>query len=214
MHDILTRTSTKAPPLIPRLRALVPRRTDMTFEDALAVAERQAEELLTISGATYDPAPDDIIATIPQLAIELADSPVSSLRFWDRRRGRWVIQLSRSDDELSRRLHLAYEFKHILDAGTRHRLYRGSPTASTMCQAEQAAYHFAGCLLVPTRALSRAWWSGMRDVRQLANYFQVSTDILKVRLSQIGLIPSNAITDQFKFALARGMRREWQGVAA
>lgn len=173
------------------LRAVIPRhRRDLTYRDALRIALRQAEELQQLHAAFDGPVPDTAITTVPRIQVELVDSPVSSLRFWDPQQHRWVIQLAASDRESTRRFHLAYEFKHILDYGRRHYLYRGDEDHTTNCQAEHAARHFAGCLLVPPTALTHAWVTGMRDTAALAGYFAVDPAVIEARLAQIGLGPT------------------------
>lgn len=173
------------------LRALVPRRAgNLTYRDALRVADRQAEELHGLHGIVDGPVPETTVTNVPNLYIELVDSPVSSLRFWDQTHGYWVIQLAASDSETTRRFHLAYEFKHILDYSRRHYLYRGDEDHTTNCQAEHAARHFAGCLLVPSLSLTHEWASGVRDTTALAEYFKVDPVIIDARLAQIGLGPT------------------------
>jgi hypothetical protein len=173
------------------LRALIPQRgPDLTYRAALRIAERQAEELQQLHAAFDRPVPDSAITTVPHIHVEIVESPVSSLRFWEARQHRWIIQLAASDAESARRFHLAYEFKHILDYGRRHHLYRGDDDHTTSCQAEHAARHFAGCLLVPSVALTHAWVTGMRDTTALAGFFAVDPTVIEARLAQIGLGPT------------------------
>lgn len=170
------------------LRSLVSRRNHaLTYRDALRIAQRQAEQLHQLHGTFDGPIPNSIITDLPQLHIELVDSPISSLRFWDAGQQQWVIQLAASDAEPTRRFHLAYEFKHILDHNRRHQLYRGDEHHTTTCQAERTARHFAGLLLVPSVALADAWAAGTRDITTLATLFEVDATVITARLAQIGV---------------------------
>ncbi|MBH0779928.1 ImmA/IrrE family metallo-endopeptidase [Nocardia bovistercoris] len=176
--------------MLAHLRSLLPRRDQpLTYRDALRIAQQQAEELHHFRGVLDVQVPDSIITSLPQLHIELVDSPISSLRFWDAAQQQWVIQLAASDTDTTRRFHLAYEFKQILDHNRRHRLYRGDQHHTTACQAERAARHFAGLLLVPSVALADAWTTGIRDITTLATLFAVDATVVTARLAQIG-VPS------------------------
>jgi hypothetical protein len=178
-----------------QLRALVPRRAgNLTYRDALRIADRQAEELHRLTGIVDGPVPQTTITNVPNLHIELVDGPVSSLRFWDQTHGYWVIQLAASDPPSTRRFNLAYEFKHILDYSRRHYLYRGDEEHTTNCQAERAARHFAGCLLVPSLSLAHKWACGVRDTAALAEYFSVDPVVIDARLAQIGLGSTSTAT--------------------
>ncbi|APE33873.1 hypothetical protein BOX37_07695 [Nocardia mangyaensis] len=171
------------------LRALLPpqRVHALSFRAALRIAQRQAESLHDRHGSFGAPVPDSIISSLPQLHVELVDSPISSLRFWDAGQQQWIVQLAASDAEPTRRFHLAYEFKHILDHNHRHQLYRGDEHHTTNCQAERAARNFAGLLLVPSTVLTDAWVAGTRDPTALATLFAVDPAVITARLAQIGI---------------------------
>jgi Zn-dependent peptidase ImmA (M78 family) len=170
------------------LRAVIPARDEITFPEALRIAELQANKLLELHGVAEGPVPTEVISELPKLIIETTGRLVSGATFWNKHRQAWVIQLSRVDSRARRRFTLAHEFKHIIDHGRQTALYRRTRTRTAASQAEQAADYFAGCLLVPRRLLKRAWGSGLQDVGELAQLFQVSEQAIGVRLRQTGLI--------------------------
>jgi Zn-dependent peptidase ImmA (M78 family) len=163
------------------LRGFIPGRNDITYAEALRIAELQANKLLNLSRLTEPPVPAEV-------RIEFIKSVASGASFWNRRRRTWVIQLSRKDSSCRCRMTLAHEFKHIIDHGRQHLLYRGSQRTSAETQAERVADYFAGCLLVPRRLLTRAWRDGVHKTCELAKLFCVSEQAISVRLRQTGLV--------------------------
>ena len=85
------------------------------------------------------------------------------------------------------RLTTCHEYKHILDhgkpalQGNPSRRYYGRPAA------EYVADYFGGCLLMPKRLVTRAWFGGTQRTPELAALFDVSAVAMRVRLSQLGL---------------------------
>lgn len=204
MHDTTPSNTTHPLSVIARLRALIPSQCTLTFQDALTIAERQAETIHTLEGIVADPVDSTVVAGLPKLHVEIVDSPVCSLHFWDETQRQWVVQLASSASEAKRRYRLAYEFKHILDYGHRHQLYRGSRTMTTNCQAEHAAAYFAGSLLVPAEPLTRAWWTGFREIKELAKWFDVPTDIISMRLADLGITQAKPVANH---PTPKGVRR-------
>lgn len=171
------------------LRAITPARDNVTYAEALRVAELQANKLLNLSRLAEPPVSSEIITTLPKVSIEYIKSVATSgASFWNKHRRTWVIQVSRSDSTCRCRFTLAHEFKHIIDHGRQHLLYRGTHRTSAETQAERAADFFAGCLLVPRRLLVRAWRSGIHKSSDLAQLFHVSEQAIAVRLRQTGLV--------------------------
>jgi len=184
-HEPRQRQSTN---VLGALRAIVPDRDDITYAEALRIAELQANKLLNLSRLTEAPVPSEVITTLPKVRIEFIKSVASGASFWDTQRRTWVIHLSRSDSRCRCRFTLAHEFKHIIDHGSRHMLYRGSRKTSAETQAERVADYFAGCLLVPRRLLTRAWHNGVHKTCDLAKLFCVSEQAISVRLRQTRLV--------------------------
>lgn len=168
------------------LRAVIPRRDNVTFAEALRIAELHANRLLELHHLSTGATPSEVITELPKLQVEYVSAPVSGASFWNG--AAWIIQLNRAESRTRQRFTLAHEYKHIVDHGAAERLYRGSRTMSAAQQAEQAADYFAGCLLVPRRLLKRAWGNGMQRPADLARLFGVSEQAIAVRLAQTGLV--------------------------
>ncbi|TQF73362.1 ImmA/IrrE family metallo-endopeptidase [Rhodococcus spelaei] len=183
-------TSIENRSVLANLRAVIPTRDNVTFYEALRIAELHANRLLELHRITSGPTPREIITELPKLRIEYVDAPVSGASFWNGRA--WVIQLNRQESWTRQRFTLAHEYKHIIDHGSATTLYTGTAKATAAKQAEQAADYFAGCLLVPKRLLKRAWGTGLQRPRDLARYFQVSEQAITVRLAQTGLVKRTA----------------------
>jgi Zn-dependent peptidase ImmA (M78 family) len=170
------------------LRAVIPTHDKLTFAETLRIAELQANKLLELHGLTEVPTPTELITELPKLTIDYTGRLVSGASFWDAKRGSWIIQLSRAESWQRRRFTLAHEYKHIIDHGRRHILYRGTRKTTADLQAEQAADYFAGCLLIPRRLLKRAWGNGVQTTDELARLFNVSEQAIGVRIRQCGLL--------------------------
>lgn len=175
----------EGPSVLAALRAVVPER-NLTFNEALRVAELQANrlrELLAVDDATF---PTELIAELSRLrVVEQQDLPVSGASYWSR--GVWIIALNGSEPRQRRRLTTLHELKHIIDHGRASQLYPGNTRTTSERQAEQAADFFAGCVLVPNRHLKRAFGEGLRRPSELAELFDVSARAIDVRLAQVGL---------------------------
>ena len=173
------------------LRACVPPHDNITFDEALRIAERQATKLLELHGITDGPVPDSVITDIPHIRIintaRLGGSTAADgASMWDAKARRWVILLNRANTVQRQRSTLAHEFKHILDHPIDN-LYKATHRLSHSRQAESAATYFAGCLLIPRELLHRAWHSGIRSPAALAELFHASEHAIAVRLQQTGL---------------------------
>ncbi|WP_423488554.1 ImmA/IrrE family metallo-endopeptidase [Mycobacteroides sp. PCS013] len=174
------------------LRACVPPRDDITFDEALQIAERQATKLLELHSITDGPVPDAVITGIPHIRIinttRLGNTAAADgASMWDTKTRRWVIMINRANTVQRQRSTLAHEFKHILDDPIDN-LYKTTRRLTNSRQAEHAANYFAGCLLIPREFLHRAWHGGIRSPAVLAKLFQASEHAITVRLRQTGLI--------------------------
>lgn len=181
---------TNSPSLLGRLRALTPHRADVTYDEALRIAELQAARLDELL-AGPEGLTEQTIARLPRVRIVHEDIGVSGMSHWTGTH--WLITLNASDSPARRRFTLVHEFKHIVDHGSTALLYLGSDRATPAEQAEHAADYFAGCALVPKRDLKAAWGSGMQRPRELAAHFGVSEQAISVRLAQTKL---DAFSDQ------------------
>lgn len=166
-----------------RLRAVVPHR-DLDFNEALFVAEHQAtllHELLDDGDGVRDVQ----IGALPRIAVTYEALPVSGMSHWNG--ACWVIAINSGDSPPRQRFTLLHEFKHIVDHGYVHHLYRGQSWRTAAQEAEAAADFFAGCALLPKRQLKAAWGNGLQQVALLADHFGVSQQAVRVRLAQTGL---------------------------
>jgi Zn-dependent peptidase ImmA (M78 family) len=171
--------------ILSAVRNLTPQR-DVTFAEALRVAELQANRLLELSDITDAPVPDDIVLSLPRIERRYHRlRAASGMTYWNGRT--WVVGINATEPVTRQRFTLLHEFKHIIDHGKTGRLYRGDRNRTAERQAELAADYFAGCVLVPKRQLRKAWYRGQQRVEDLARHFEVSTKAMEVRLQQVGL---------------------------
>ena len=171
------------PTILTSLRSLTPQRR-LDFTDALRIAELQATKLGELLDDDHG-IHDHHIAGLPRINVHYDNLPISGMSHWNGRQ--WVITIAESDSPARQRFTLLHEFKHIIDHGQTETLYAGDRNRTGAQQAELAADYFAGCALVPRRALKRAWGNRVQRVPDLAHYFGVSEPAIRVRLAQTGL---------------------------
>lgn len=168
------------------LRRLIPNRDSVTFAETLRIADIQAARLLELLDISEYPVPNEAISELPRIRIQyVPELPTFGLSFWSG--NNWVIQLSTRQSRARQRFTLFHEYKHIVDHGAADRLYRGDRRHAPSTQAELAADYFAGCALIPRRALKSAWGNGIQRPAALAERFDVSVPAIEVRLDQTGL---------------------------
>jgi len=174
------------------LRRLHPNRP-LDLNDALWLAELQANRLLQLRGAAHDvPVATTIVTELPRITVEhdpdLPADAASGCSDWDYQRRSWVISLNPTEPRRRRRFTVLHEYKHILDHGSPGIRKTGSATPSFQRPpAEVAADYFAGCVLMPKRLLTAAYYDGIQHPADLAELFDVSEPAIRVRLNQIGL---------------------------
>jgi hypothetical protein len=168
------------------LRSLVPQR-QLTFGEALRVAELQANRLLELWRIDTGPVPSEIITELPRIRlVREYDLPVSGASHWSGTL--WIISVNSNEPQTRQRFTTMHEFKHIVDHGATNRLYVGNHHQSSAEQAELVADYFAGCLLMPKRLFKSAWGLGIQTPTKLAQAFAVSPRAADVRLTQLGLV--------------------------
>ena len=181
-----TDNNTNARSVLAILRGLVPQR-QLTFNEALRIAELQANHLLEHFSIDTAAVPDEIVSELPRIRIERERSlPVSGSAHWNGRY--WVITISADEHRSRQRFSLMHEFKHVLDHTTKDFLYQDRPTSSAYEQAERVADYFAACVLMPKRVVKRLWFEGPQSVERLAEKLRVSPAAARYRLDQLGLI--------------------------
>ena len=169
-----------------QLRALVPRRP-LSHQEALRIAELQANRLLALTGVRDAGTPTDIVSGLPFVEVaHRSDLPVSGLTNWFK--PRWLILLNSSEPAVRRRFSLMHEFKHILDHDKVAYLYPSTSFLDSQRRAELVADYFAACLLMPKRLIKRCYGQGQQQVTELAAEFGVSPVAMQFRLQQLGLI--------------------------
>lgn len=180
--------NTQQPPaasVLASLRSLVPPR-HLTFTEARRIAEIQAARLLQLLDLTDLPIPAEAITELPRIRIQrIRDLPTSGISFWNGQN--WIIQLSGLEPIVRQRFTLFHEYKHIIDHYAADWLYTGDRNHSAAQQAELIADYFAGCALIPRRALKSAWGRGIQRPAALAEHFATSVQAIEVRLDQTGL---------------------------
>lgn len=166
------------------LRSLIPQRaTD--FEEAKQIAELQAHRLLSLFNVTSGAVSSDIVRSLPRVRVIYEDLPVSGTSHWSGTH--WIISLNKNEPPVRQRFTMMHEYKHIIDHGRAHLLYISNSRYTAAEQAERAADHFAGTVLIPKRLLKAAWARGLQTSSELARYFDVSIGAVEVRLSQTRL---------------------------
>ena len=172
--------------VIARLRDFVPIRP-LTREEALRIAELQAQRFHQFLGTDEPPMPEQLISDIPRVQVErITPIPVSGSTHWAS--SRWLIVLNGAEPRVRQRFSLAHEFKHILDHRFIDVIYQGVAATNRNRWIEQVCDYFAGCLLMPRPWVKRAYAHGVQQLPELAARFGVSPTAMQVRLLQIGLI--------------------------
>jgi Zn-dependent peptidase ImmA (M78 family) len=168
------------------LRALVPNRS-LTPSETLRIAELQANHLLRYFAIETSSVPEEIVSELPRVrVVREGGLPVSGGAHWNGRY--WVITVNADEPIFRQRFSVMHEFKHILDHTTKQFLYSDRSFQTAEQQAERAADYFAACLLMPKRVVVRLWCQGNQNLALLARLLGVSTQALRYRLDQLGLL--------------------------
>lgn len=184
MNQTTTKTSSST---LASLRSLTPR-CRLGFGDTKEVAARQATRLLELLDAHTEGIREHHLAALPRLRVVRETLPTSGLSYWNGQE--WIIALNDADSDARQRFTLLHEFKHIIDHGVHQRLY------SSDWEAERAADYFAACVLMPKPELKRVFCNVTQRLDQLAVYFGVSQQAVRVRLEQTGLVEPEIFTRQ------------------
>lgn len=184
-------TEEGATSVLASLRRLHPNRR-LDLADALWLAELQANRLLQLRGAAQDvPVATTVVTELPRITVEhdpdLPKDAASGCSTWDYQRRAWVISLNPTEPRTRRRFTVLHEYKHILDHGSPGIRVVGSAGPLQRPAAEVVADYFAGCVLMPKRLLTAAYYDGIQRPADLAELFDVSEPAIRVRLAQVGL---------------------------
>jgi len=176
----------REPSVLALMRALVPSRP-LTPNEALRIAELQANHLLHHFEIETNAVPEEIVSELPRIRVVRENGlPVSGAAHWNGRY--WIITLNADEPTFRQRFSLMHEFKHVLDHTTRDFLYHDRAFQTAEQQAERVADYFAACVLMPKRVVKRLWCQGNQNLVELAEMLFVSTRALRFRLDQLGLI--------------------------
>ena len=183
-----TTTTQSGDSVLASLRAIAPN-YPITLDEALRLAERQANRLLALCGGPTVPVPSSIVTDQPRITVEhdpdLPAHAASGCSDWDGHRRTWVISLNPTEPRRRQRFTVLHEYKHIIDHPSPG--IRPSRYAYQRPAAEIVADYFAGCVLIPKRQLAAAHYDGIQRPADLAQLFDVSQEAIQVRLAQIGL---------------------------
>jgi Zn-dependent peptidase ImmA (M78 family) len=178
--------------VIRTLRALMPTRA-LTLNEAYVLAEQQASKLLQLLDIARVPVDVARIAKLPKIEVRVQPRhrmpTLAGFSQWSE--GRWLIVVNKDNVEGRRRFTLAHEFKHVLDHTTGDVNYAklgGGDQQKHDKQIEQICDYFAACFLMPRTVVTKAWTSGIQDLKTLALNFNVSPAAMKVRLEYLGFL--------------------------
>jgi Zn-dependent peptidase ImmA (M78 family) len=184
------------------IRRLMPQRAKLSYLEALTIAERQANRLVTAWGGGERAIHEADILRIARITVVRGDLGARASGSSRYHQGRWEVVLSNADNETRQRFTLAHELKHILDAGSDlAQLYQRLSDR----QIERVCDHFAACLLMSKRSIYSLWGDGLRTPEALAQACRVSVSAMIVRLNVLGLSVNS--TSRTVYQCARGLRR-------
>lgn len=177
--------------IIRDLRSIRPMRPYADKNEAFAVAEEQASELLRFFGITEPEVDVSLITQLPRIEVQV-DVDLSDCGFYGKtiwKRGRWLVKISNGARVATRRYTLAHEFKHILDHPTLTSAYRnlGIDEHDREAITEEVCEYFADCLLMPRLMVACAVRTDVRNVARLAALFGVLQSDMARRLQDLGL---------------------------
>lgn len=185
-HQINHQTHRLQRPLLTSLRELIPDH-ELSLAELLTLIERQAATLRKLGCVKTSVLPSQVVTAQPSLWIEDTELPIAGYRYWNPHQHRWTICLNHDEPEVTRRFTLLHQFAHILWHGYEPTLFPNLPLAKRHRLAEHAADLFAGEALLPRHLVTDAYQRGLRSPAQLARLFNVSTDTVRWKLTQMDL---------------------------
>lgn len=173
--------------LLAELRSVTPIRP-LHLSEALQVAELQANKLRARFDAEEAIMPSEAVTSQPRMHVVLdseLDGRASGSSHWNGTS--WIIALNEREPLVRRRFSLFHEYKHIVDDRFRSFLYQDEGRLSSAEKAERVADYFAACVLMPKRLVKRFYCSGVTNLGDLAEMFDVSEKAMGVRIAALGL---------------------------
>lgn len=98
----------------------------------------------------------------------------------------WIIHINREDKPERQRVTLFHEIFHILAHWRGNPVFRKRGVEEGLFN-EMLADFFAGCLLMP-ESWVREKWTDIKDLKQMAEVFQVTEVSMWIRLKTMGLV--------------------------
>jgi Zn-dependent peptidase ImmA (M78 family) len=150
--------------------------------EARWIAERQARLLLADAAITTPPVPERIVSDLAGVRVHpLTRMPVEGLLSASQPNSHGgEILIDRRLPPSERRVALLHELKHVIDGSQPHAASR-----QPLCG------DFALNVLIPAAWLRADWQAGHRDVRALAERYQVPVETMRRRLHMLGLGKDN-----------------------
>ena len=186
----MTAPETKPRSTLATLREQVPVRP-LTAWEARQVLERQTTRLLRLSETYGPPVPVEAIAAgLPRVVVKRAsDLPSSGRAQWSG--SAWVLLVDAREAKVRQRFSLAHELAHVVWHPLSDQALPDTKRSSAEQRIEQAAEYFAACLLMPRLWMKRAYFDErIQDVPSLSLLFGVSWLAMRVRLEQLGFVPT------------------------
>jgi Zn-dependent peptidase ImmA (M78 family) len=173
--------------ILAELRDVTPTRT-LGLMEAFRVAELQANKLREHLGLDETLIPSEVIANQERVQVvfdALIDGKASGSSHWTGTH--WIIVLNPMESPARQRFSLFHEYKHIIDDRFHTFLYLDEANMSAHRKGERVADYFAACALMPKVLVKRHFCSGVSNLRDLADLFDVSGRAIEIRLDQLGL---------------------------
>jgi len=170
------------------LRDQVPQRP-LTGYEVRQVLDRQATRLLKISETFGPPVPvEAIAASLPRVVVKRVEGlPSSGRAQWNG--AAWVLLVDAKEAKVRQRFSLAHELCHVIWHPLSEHVLPDTERSSASDRIEAACEFFAGCLLVPSPWLKKAFFNEtIQDIPSLARLFGVSWLAMRVRLEQLGFV--------------------------
>jgi Zn-dependent peptidase ImmA (M78 family) len=179
----------------------------MTYGQARIVAQQQALRLRKLLDITEARLPLEWIEQIPGVSVHLRGAqevenltrvPGASGLTALKRDGTYEISLNKNSSVTHCRFTLTHELYHVITGPFEAEIFcdfgHGDEELHGQ-RIERVADHFAANLLVPGSLLKKAWGYQIRGLRELAGHFGVSEDVMRIRLTTVGLV-DNGLTKQ------------------
>ncbi|MDB9846213.1 ImmA/IrrE family metallo-endopeptidase [Acidimicrobiales bacterium] len=167
-----------------QLRSLVPKRS-LSASDVREITQRQAIKLRTLLGITATAFPIEALGEFPRIELRPdRELPTSAMAFWNGHT--WVILVNTSEALVRQRFSICHELHHIICHSTKSAMFGGGKQQTA--DPEKIADVFAANVLMPKALVKRYWGRGPRNITSMARRFDVSTQAMRYRLRQLGLV--------------------------